>query len=145
MACIVPGAVAAQNTHYGAVLTGEPLDGRVRIGLSLSGEQPFGPSPVEEGGTVARQECLVVAEKINNPRRFSLLNDIRAYASAHQLQCPGERDSALVSMTPRSTVIDTGRQAVQLRIGKRRRLPNVPVAASEASVILGEKLQEGHR
>lgn len=118
---------------------------RQRIGLSLSGEQPFGPSPVEEGGTVAREERLVVAEKINNPRSFGLFNDVRTYTPAHQLQCPGERHSAFLSVTPRGAVIDTGRQAVQLRIGKCRRLPNVPVTASETSVILGEKLQESHR
>lgn len=118
---------------------------RQRIGLYLSGEQPPGSSPVEEGGTVARQECLVVAEKINNPSSFGLSNDIRAYAPAYQLQCPRERDSALLSVTPCGAVIDAGRQTVQLRIGKRRRLPDVPVAASETSMILGEKLQEGHR
>lgn len=87
----------------------------------------------------------MVAEKINNPRSFGLFNDIRAYAPAYQLQCPSERDSALLSVTPRGAVIDARRQAVQLGIGKRRRLPDVPVAASEASVILREKLQEGHR
>lgn len=113
--------------------------------LCLSGEQPFGPSPVEEGGTVARQECLVVAEKINNPRSFGLFNDICAYAPAYQLECSGERNSALLAVTPRGAVIDAGRQAVQLRISKRRRLPDVPVTASETSVILGEKLQEGYR
>lgn len=72
----------------------------------------------------------MVAEKINNPRSFGLFNDIRAYAPAHQLQCPGERDSALLPVTTHGAVIDAGRQAVQLRIGKRRRLPNVPVPAS---------------
>ncbi len=87
----------------------------------------------------------MVAEKINNPGGFGLFNDFRAYAQAYQFQCPSERDSALLSVTPRGTVIDARRQRVQFGVGKRRRLSNVPVAASEASVILGEKPQEGHR
>lgn len=87
----------------------------------------------------------MVAEKINNSSGFGFFNDIRAYAPAYQLQCPGKRDSTLLSVTPRGAVIDACGQAVQLRIGKRCRLPDVPVAASETSVILGEKLQESHR
>lgn len=87
----------------------------------------------------------MVAEKINNSRSFGLFNDIRTDTPAHQLQCPGERNSTLLSVTSRGAVIDASGQAVQLRIGKRCRLPDVPVAASETSVILGEKLQEGHR
>lgn len=51
----------------------------------LSGEQPLGPSPAEEGGPVAREECLMVSEKINNSRSFGLFDDIRAYTPAHQL------------------------------------------------------------
>lgn len=111
----------------------------------LSGEQSFGPCPVDEGRAVTREECLVVAEKIDNSRSFGLFNDICAHAPAHQLERPGERDSALLSVTPGGAIVDAGRQSVQFRVSKRGRFPDVAVAPSKASVVLGEKLQERYR
>ena len=87
----------------------------------------------------------MVAEEINNPHGFGLFNHLRAYALAHQLKCPGKWDSAFLSVASGGAIIDAGRQAVQLSVGKRGRLPDVVVAAAKTGVVLGEELQERYR
>lgn len=42
----------------------------------------------------------MVAEKVNDSRGFGLFDDIRAYAPTHQFKGPGERNPALLSVTP---------------------------------------------
>ena len=71
----------------------------------------------------------MVAEKIDNPHRFGLFNDVRAYALAHQLKRPGQPDSTLLSVTPGSAIIDESRQTMQFGVSKRGRFSNVAVAA----------------
>jgi len=48
----------------------------------------------------------VVAEQVNDSRGFGLRDDTRAYALAHQLECPSELDSTLLAVTPGDPVID---------------------------------------
>lgn len=81
----------------------------------------------------------MVAEKIDNPRRFGLFNDIRAYALAHQLKRPGQPDSTLLSVTPSSAIIDESRQTMQFGVSKRGRFSNVAAAAPPRRVWYSEK------
>ena len=62
-----------------------------------------------------------------------------------EFERPSERDSALLSVTPGGAIIDAGRQTVQFSVSKRGRFPDVAVAPSKTSVVLGEKLQERYR
>jgi hypothetical protein len=108
-------------------------------------EETLGPGPVDEGGAVAWQECLVVAEQVNDSRGFDLGQDIRAYALAYQLKRSGELDSALLPVTPGDPVIDASRRAVQFSVSKRGGLADVVASAAKSSVVLREKLQERYR
>ena len=87
----------------------------------------------------------MVAEQIDNSHSFGLFNDFCAYAPADQLKRPSERDSTLLPVTSCGAIIDASRKAMQFSVSKRGRFPDVAVAASKSSVVLGEKPQERYR
>lgn len=84
----------------------------------------------------------MVAEKVDNPHRFGLQYDIRTDALAYQFKRSGELYSTFLAMTPRNTVIDASGQTMQFSVGECGRFADVVAAATKASVVLGEKLQE---